>query len=100
MLYHFIHQCNLKSPHLVSFVILQCTILCLSFIFLGVVFQISVAARDVVTVSPAGPYRGVERDSAVSVTGFGCAGVYHLSPTAGEWFSQCHLQTMLLQAGV
>lgn len=63
-------------------------------------FQVSVAARDVVTVSPAGPHRRVERDSAVCFTGFGCAGVYHLSPTAGERFSQRHLPTMLLQAGV
>lgn len=58
--------------------------------------QVSVAARDVVTVSPAGPYRRVERDSAVCVTGPGCAGVHHLSLTARQRFSQRRLPAMLL----
>lgn len=83
-----------------SFVLLQCTIVCVRFTFLTDVFQVSVAARDMVTVSPARPHRGVERDSALCFTGFGCAGVSHLSPTAGERFSQCRVPTMLLQAGV
>lgn len=58
--------------------------------------QVSVAARDVVTVPAAASYRGVERHSAVCATGPGCAGVHHLPPTAGEWFSERRVPTLLL----
>lgn len=59
-------------------------------------FQVSLTTRDLVTVSSAGSYRGVERDSAVCVTGPGCAGVHHLPLTAGERFGQRHLPALLL----
>lgn len=62
--------------------------------------QVSPTTRDLVTVSSAGSYRRVERDAAVCAAGPGCAGVHHLSPTAGKWFSQRRLPALLLQAGI
>ncbi|KAL7397508.1 hypothetical protein ABVT39_023279 [Epinephelus coioides] len=62
--------------------------------------MVSLRTREVVTVSSASSHRRVECDSAVRVTGPFCAGVHHLSLTAGKRFSQCRLSALLLQAGV
>lgn len=91
ILYNFI---NVSRTVSVLFPSNPCDFNCL------VVSQVSVAARDLVPVPSAPEYCGVERHSAVRVVGPRCAGVHHLSVTAGERFSQRHLPALLLQAGV
>lgn len=62
--------------------------------------QLSPAARDVVTVSPACAHSGVGRDSAVRAAGPGRAGVRHLPAAAGQRPGQRRVPAVLLQAGV
>lgn len=75
------------------------TLSCNNFIC-NFVFQLSAAARVLVQVPPTRSYSRVEHNSAVCVTGSGCAGVCHLSLTVGQRPSQRHLSTLLLQAAV